>query len=121
MGNLVGAHPGLPYEERLNILRTSHIALWDVLASCTRATSLDSRIKQEIANDFTFYFAQHPQIARVFFNGSKAEQSFMKFVLNRQTLPQLKFHRLPSTSPAHAGMNFPDKLRTWRAAISVFL
>ena len=117
MGNLVGAHPGLPYEERLNILRTSHIALWDVLASCTRATSLDSRIKQEIANDFTFYLAQHPQITQVFFNGSKAEQSFMKFVLNRQTLPQLKFHRLPSTSPAHAGMSYTDKLQVWRAAI----
>ena len=45
MGDLVGAHPGLPYEERLKILRSSGIALWDVLQSCVRKTSLDSHIE----------------------------------------------------------------------------
>ena len=119
MGDLIGANPGLPYDERLNKLRSSRIALWDVLASCTRKTSLDSHIRQESANDFTSFFAQHPQIVRVFFNGSKAEQSFRKFVLNRQALPPLEFRRLPSTSPAHAGMRYTDKLLAWRAAMDL--
>ena len=119
MGDVIGANPGLPYDEQLNKLRSSRIALWDVLASCTRETSLDSHIRQESANDFTSFFAQHPQIVRVFFNGSKAEQSFRKFVLNRQTLPPLEFRRLPSTSPAHAGMRYTDKLQAWRAAMNL--
>jgi hypoxanthine-DNA glycosylase len=118
MGELVGAHPHLPYEERLHKLTSAHIALWDVLASCEREGSLDSDIQNETSNDFTTFFREHPHISHVFFNGTKAEQSFNKFVLGKQKLPPLTFYRLPSTSPAHAGMRYVDKLRAWRAAIN---
>ena len=117
MGELVGAKPEISYEERLRVLKSSGIALWDVLASCERKTSLDSHIRNESANDFALFFARHPHISQIFFNGSKAEQCFRKFVQDKQTLPQLKFCRLPSTSPAHAGMRYEDKLQAWRAAI----
>lgn len=117
MGALAGAHPHLPYPERLLALHTAGIALWDVLHSCERAGSLDSNIIEEQANDFAAFFAQHPSITHVFFNGSKAEQSFRKFVLDKQPLPPLEFLRLPSTSPAHAGMRDEEKLRVWREAI----
>ena len=115
MGELVGAHPHLPYDERLGALKSSGIALWDVLASCERKTSLDSHITNESANNFAAFFVQHPHITQVFFNGGKAEQCFMKFVQDRQALPPLQFHRLPSTSPAHAGMSYKEKLQAWRA------
>jgi len=115
MGELVGAHPQLPYPARLDILCQSGIALWDVLASCERTSSLDAHIRNEAANDFAAFFARHPRITRVFFNGAKAEQSFRKFVLGKQALPVLEFCRLPSTSPAHAGMRYADKLKAWRA------
>jgi hypoxanthine-DNA glycosylase len=117
MGELVGAYPHLVYEERLCVLRSSGIALWDVLASCIRETSLDSHIRKETANDFASFFALHPHITQVFFNGSKAEQCFRRFVQDKQALPPLELHRLPSTSPAHAGMRYADKLHAWRAAI----
>lgn len=115
MGELVGAHLHLPYQERLGALTAARIALWDVLASCVRESSLDSHISQEKANDFAAFFAQHPRITQVYFNGAKAEQSFRKFVLEKQTLPHLTLQRLPSTSPAHAGMRYADKLQAWRA------
>ena len=118
MGELAGAYPSLPYEEKLCVLRSSGIALWDVLASCERKTSMDSHIRNESANDFASFFARHPHITQVFFNGGKAEQCFRKFVQDQQALPPLKFRRLPSTSPAHAGMRLEDKLQAWRAAIS---
>lgn len=117
MGELVGAYPSLPYADRLEILRSSGIALWDVLDSCVRKTSLDSHIRNESANDFAPFFAQHPHITQVFFNGSKAEQCFRKFVQGKQVLPALEFCRLPSTSPAHAGMRYAAKLQAWRTAI----
>lgn len=121
MGELVGAYQYLPYEKRLCVLKSSGIALWDVLASCERGeSSLDSHIRNESANDFASFFARHPRITQVFFNGSKAEQCFKKFVQGTQTLPPLKFHRLPSTSPAHAGMRYEDKLQVWQAAINPY-
>lgn len=120
MGELVGAHPHLPYAQRLEILKLSGIALWDVLASCERSeSSLDSEIKEEATNDFSAFFARHPHIELVCFNGSKAEQSFRKFVQDKQVLPPLELLRLPSTSPAHAGMRYADKLQAWRAAITL--
>ncbi len=118
MGELVGAKPDILYEERLRLLKSSSIALWDVLASCERKTSLDSHIRKESANDFAAFFARHPQITQVFFNGSKAEQCFRKFVQGKQALPPLQFSRLPSTSPAHATKNYADKLQAWRAIIN---
>lgn len=119
MGELIGAQPSLPYAQRLAILRSSGIALWDVLASCEREGSLDADIRAETANDFATFFVQHPYITKVCFNGSKAEQSFRKFVLGKQRLPPLQFVRLPSTSPAHAGMHYEEKLKTWSVAISL--
>ncbi|MBU1215290.1 MAG: DNA-deoxyinosine glycosylase [Gammaproteobacteria bacterium] len=114
MGELIGAQPHLPYEQRLEKLKQAGIALWDVLHSCTREGSLDSDIQHEQANDFATFFADHPRITRVYFNGGKAEQSFRKYVLKEQTLPELELQRLPSTSPAHAGMRYEAKLSEWR-------
>ena len=38
LGDLVGAEPALPYEDRIRALQSAGIALWDVLESCARAT-----------------------------------------------------------------------------------
>ncbi|MES2013700.1 MAG: DNA-deoxyinosine glycosylase, partial [Pseudomonadota bacterium] len=42
------------YEVRIQALKSSHIALWDVLQSCQRQGSLDAMIERDtqIANDF---------------------------------------------------------------------
>lgn len=117
MGDLIGAHPDLLYDQRLRMLKSSGIALWDVLESCVRRTSLDSHIREDAANDFVSFFAQHPHITRVFFNGAKAEQSFNKHVRELLKSRPLHYCRLPSTSPAHAGMSYAEKLDAWRAVV----
>jgi len=118
LGELVGASPQLPYPERLRALKAARIALWDVIASCVRDGSLDTRICNEEPNDFETFFAQNPGIRRVFFNGSKAEQTFRRMVLGRQRLPPLHLVRLPSTSPANAQVSYAQKLAAWRAIVS---
>jgi len=96
-------------------------ALWDVLESCEREGSLDASIDPAsmVPNDFAAFFARHPKIDRVFFNGSAAETVFLRRVL--PALPKdgaiLPMRRLPSTSPAHAGMRFEAKLEAWRAIL----
>ena len=117
MGELFGAGPDLPYARRVSVLRNAGVALWDVLASCTRGTSLDSDIDEAsiAANDFASFLRTHRRIERVFFNGTKAEASFRRHVLPALAAPTLRFERLPSTSPANASWPYARKLRAWRA------
>lgn len=108
----------LPYEERLLELRKKRIALWDVLASCVRPGSLDSDIREStvVPNDFVSFFAEHPLVRTVFFNGTKAEQAWKKYVvpMGIPVLPDgSRCIRLPSTSPAHAGMSLHRKAEVW--------
>jgi len=105
------------YEQRSSALREQRLALWDVLKHCRREGSLDSAIRSDsiITNDFAAFFEQHPGIQRVFFNGAKAEQEYLRRVLPAlptefQTISLL---RLPSTSPANARLSFDDKLQQW--------
>ena len=114
MGELFGAGPSLPYQERLAVLDNSGIALWDSLRACTRPGSLDSAIRDEEANDFATLFASFPRITHVFFNGAKSEAAFRLHVLPKLVDPKPAFVRLPSTSPAHAGMTFDKKVERWR-------
>lgn len=106
------------YEQRLELLLSRGIALWDVLQYCYREGSLDSSIDEStiVANDFLSLFRKTPELRAVFFNGAKADHSFRKFVHAdiKQQFGHLSFARLPSTSPAHASLNAKQKLQQWR-------
>jgi double-stranded uracil-DNA glycosylase len=107
-----------PYAERLEALIAHRIALWDVLASCQRPGSLDASIRRASAlpNDFPAFFAHHPRIRQVFFNGKAAAELYQRLVLPTlvDRVPALRYTVLPSTSPANAGITPPDKLAAWR-------
>lgn len=119
MGELVGARPALPYEARIEKLKSAGIALWDVLASCTRHSSMDADIDADSisVNDLTSFFVEHPGITQVFFNGGMAEQCFRKHVQPLLEHRPLHYHRLPSTSPANASMPYEQKLKAWKATL----
>lgn len=125
MGELVGAAPHLDYAERLERLRASGIALWDVLAAGERRGSLDSSIVPStmIINDFRTFFATHRRIRFVAFNGTMASELFRRRVL--PTLPPeiaaFESARLPSTSPANASYSYARKLEAWRAVLGPYL
>jgi len=114
MGELFGAGLSLPYQERLVALDSAGIALWDSLRACTRPGSLDSAIRDEEANNFAALFASFPKITHVFFNGAKSEAAFRRHALPTLSGSQRVFARLPSTSPAHAGQDFQQKLTRWK-------
>jgi len=118
MGALLAIDPAAPYERRVAALRKRRIALWDVLASCTRATSLDSDIDESsiVVNDFAGFLRTHVKIVSICFNGAKAEQLYRRHVVPELAGGgELQYHRLPSTSPAHAALSHADKIEAWRA------
>ncbi len=109
-----------PYPSRVAALRKQRIALWDVLESCTRESSLDSDIDEAsiVANGFAAFLRAHRSIAVVCFNGAKAASAYRKYVLPGLTdAGELIYHKLPSTSPAHAAMSLAVKVEAWRAVI----
>jgi double-stranded uracil-DNA glycosylase len=120
VGAVYGFAPELEYAERLRLLTANGVALWDVLARCHRRGSLDSAIERASAatNDFAGLFAAHPTIAVVCLNGALAHDLFERRVVPLvPAASRLVRHRLPSTSPAHAGLGFAAKLAAWRAAL----
>ena len=96
------AEPPADYGERLHLLLSHHIALWDAIASCERVGSLDTAIHEERGNDFTSFLAAHPAIHTICFNGAKSYQCFRRYNRSLLTRTDLTFHQLPSTSPANA-------------------
>jgi len=111
-GLLFGFDAGAPYADRCTALVSQGVAVWDVLASCRRVGSLDSAVERDsmVANDFAAFYAQHPSIARVYFNGRAAEANYGRLVA--LDVP-VRYARLPSTSPAHT-VRFESKLAAWR-------
>lgn len=120
-GEVLGFDPALDYAARCAALVARRVALWDVCAAAVRPGSLDARIRRDsvVPNDFGSFLHGHRRIARLCFNGAAALTLFERLVLPTlpaalQALPRI---RLPSTSPAHAGMRHAAKLAHWRAAL----
>jgi len=106
------------YAQRTELLKSRGVAVWDVLQACFRSSSLDSDIDDStiVANDFKTFYRNHCRIDRVFFNGAKAESVYHRYVLPGLTASQadIRLQRLPSTSPAHAGMTLAQKQQAWQ-------
>lgn len=100
------------YQLRIDFLHRKHIALWDVLAACTRKGSLDSNIRNAAANDFSDFHLRYPQIKTVFFS-SKAAAKFYDRLAGKQN--SVHYFILPSPSGANATMTFLQKLEEWKA------
>jgi len=99
------------YETKKALLKKNKIALWDVLQFCERVGSLDSAIKNEIANDFETFLKSHSNITTILFNGQKAAAFFKKYVRLQK---EYRLITLPSSSPANASKTFQSKLEEWK-------
>lgn len=117
MAHYFGFDHEAPYNERVAAILRGGIALWDVLRSCKRRSSLDSDIidSSVVVNDLGSFLAAHPAIKTVCFNGAKAETSYRKHVLPKVEGADLFiYYRLPSTSPANASIPLNRKLIEWQ-------
>lgn len=118
MSSLLGFDLAQSYSERCTELTDKHIAVWDVIASCHRPGSLDSKIDQSTLkpNDFVSLLNQNSSIQLLVFNGQAANKLFNKFVELESWGGD--FLTLPSTSPANAAMNKATKLSKWRQILA---
>lgn len=98
------------YDQRIQMLKKHHIALWDVIDSCERKGSLDSEIKNEEANRIEELLEDHSNIRAIFCNGGKSYKNAQKILGKNYKIPVFL---LPSTSPLHT-VSFEKKLEEWK-------
>ena len=67
-----------------------------------------------VPNDFEAFFATHPTISHVYFNGAAADKNYRRLVA---VTDRLRYTRLPSTSPAHT-TRYDTKLAAWQQITS---
>jgi hypoxanthine-DNA glycosylase len=117
------------FEKRYAQLSHCHVGLWDVLAGCQRAGSLDSAIKPDSCrvNNLVDLIKTHPECRAIGFNGAKAFQLFKKHIYSpphptQQTeFKAIQLIELPSTSPANARLNLAEKTNIWQDKLCNFL
>jgi len=113
---LLGEDFSKDYETRIETIRKNSIALWDVIDTCEREGSLDTKIRNEEHNDITKMLNNHPSINVIFCNGQKSFKNLKKILGKESEIPVFV---LPSTSPLHT-ISFDKKLKEWEI-IKTFL
>jgi double-stranded uracil-DNA glycosylase len=103
----------MSYGERIAVLRSHHIGLWDAYHNCLRPGSLDGDITDPELNDFSTLKTVAPKLRLVCFNGKEAAKSEEKIrALGYQTCV------LPSSSSANR-KNSAKRLRLWRSMLNL--
>ena len=94
-------------EDRREFCLRRHIALWDVIESCTINGSSDSSIRDVKANDIAWLISRS-SVHTVFTTGAKAASLYRRYI----SVPQPCIS-LPSTSAANAHMRLNDLVKEY--------
>ncbi len=101
-------------EEKKELLLDNHIAIWDVIASCTIQGSSDSSIRDVVVNDFT-QILRDSKVQTIYVNGNKAYELYHKYAEPKTGIPAVK---LPSTSPANAAWSVERLIDNWKQILT---
>ncbi len=87
------------------MLKKHHIALWDVLDSCTIVGASDTSIEDPVVNNIK-ELVEKSKVTRIFCTGATAHKLYQKLCAKDVGIDAVK---LPSTSPANCAVSL-DKL-----------
>ena len=96
-------------DEKKEFLLSHHIALWDVIASCSIEGSSDSSIRDVVPNDLSRILST-ADIRAIFCNGKTSWNYYRKYQESATGIPAVS---LPSTSPANAAWTLEKLEGAW--------
>ena len=96
-------------EERVKLLYTKGIAMWDVLASCEISGASDSSIKKPVPNDISIIL-KAADIKAIFTTGKKAAELYKNLIYPKIHIEAII---LPSTSPANCQCTYTELLEAY--------
>ena len=97
-----------------DFLTRNHIALYDVIDSCSIIGSADSTIEDVRMTDLSPILSAGKIEDRIFTNGSKAYSLYEKYQRPVTGIPAVK---LPSSSPANAAYSLEKLIELWKPVI----
>jgi len=102
-------------EEKREMLLKNHVAVWDVIASCSIVGSSDTSIKDVVVNDFS-KILENSKVERIYVNGGKAYELYHRYA---EKVTGIQAVKLPSTSPANAAWSLEKLTKTWKEIIEI--
>jgi len=108
-------YPALTQDQRIWLLKQYKLALWDIISSCSRESSLDSTLYDEEVNDIPSLLERYPSIEKIAFTGRKAQ------MLYEANFAYIEIERvyLPSPSSAYAKMKLEDKVISYSQKLDI--
>ena len=100
-------------EEKIQFLKTHHIALWDTCAACDIDGSADATIRRTVPNDIR-PILKTADIRAIFCGGKTAGRLYETHIYPLTTIPAIV---LPSTSPANAACTDAMLIDAWSAIL----
>ncbi len=100
-------------EAKKELLLTHHVAVWDVIASCSIKGSSDASITDVIPTDLSTLL-ENSRIHTILCNGRTAERFYLKFQYSRTGIEPVF---VPSTSPANAACSLEKLISLWKPAL----
>jgi len=101
-------------DEKKHMLLKHHIALWDVLDSCTIVGASDTSIDDVTPNDFSKILSE-TKIKRIFCTGATAHKLYVKY---SEKATGIKAVKLPSTSPANCAVSIEKLVEAYKVTNS---
>ncbi len=102
-------------DQKIWLLKESKLALWDMVANCTRDSSLDSSLEDIEVNDIASFLEENPTIGKIAFTGRLAERLFK---LHFDHL-EIETIYLPSPSSAYAKMSLENKIFIYKEKLGI--
>ena len=115
MANVLNWKMPTTIEEKRKMLLENHVAVWDVIASCSIVGSSDTSIKDVVVNDFS-KILENSKVERIYVNGGKAYELYHKYA---EKVTGIQAVKLPSTSPANAARSLEKLTKTWKEIIEI--
>lgn len=110
LASVLGEETPLTIPEKRRLLLRHHLALWDVIASCSIEGSADATVRNAVPVDIRRVMDTAP-ISCVICNGALAGRLYRQHL---QPITGMEAVVLPSTSPANAAWSLPRLVSAWQ-------
>ena len=113
MATVLGEEIPETIAQKKAMLKKHHVALWDVLDSCTIVGASDTSIEDPVVNNIK-ELVKKSNVTRIFCTGATAHKLYQKLCAKDVGIDAVK---LPSTSPANCAVSLEKLVEAYKAIL----